>query len=496
MSIIGVGGRSSLVVQSLVDMRRQLGELQQQLGTGRKSETYAGLGLGRGVSIGLRSQLSAISAFSDTISHLGMRIDLQQTALSRISALSHEIKGAALKSATVTAGESVFTQQSASAAMGEIIGLLNSRAGERYLFSGRAADQPAVAAMDAILNGSGGQAGLRQVIDERRQADLGADGLGRLVVSAPAPSTVALAEDAAGSIYGFKLAAAATTSPGISISGPSGSPAGLVIDVTGMPAAGDTVQIRLTLPDGSSENLKLTATASAPPGANEFTIGATPADTATSLRAALTASLHQLGDTALTAASAVTAGNDFFGSNPPLRVDGPPFATATAAVADTAGQTVAWYTGESSPGSPRASVTARIDSSVTVSYGARADEDGLRWTLQNIAVLAAVSFSGTDSNAVARSVALNARVGSALDSQNAPGTIASIQADLAAAQTSLAAAKERHQQTTSTLAGMLDGIEGVTPEETGVRILALQTRLQASLQTTSMLYQISLVNMI
>jgi hypothetical protein len=37
-------------------------------------------------------------------------------------------------------------------------------------------------------------------------------------------------------------------------------------------------------------------------------------------------------------------------------------------------------------------------------------------------------------------------------------------------------------------------VEGVTPEEVGVEILALQTRLQASLQVTSMLYQLSLAN--
>ena len=79
-----------------------------------------------------------------------------------------------------------------------------------------------------------------------------------------------------------------------------------------------------------------------------------------------------------------------------------------------------------------------------------------------------------------------------------PGTqkIEDIEAELAGAQTSLAAAKDRHQQTKSTLADMLEQIEGVPTEEVGARILALQTRLQASLQTTSLLFKTSLVNYI
>ena len=39
---------------------------------------------------------------------------------------------------------------------------------------------------------------------------------------------------------------------------------------------------------------------------------------------------------------------------------------------------------------------------------------------------------------------------------------------------------------------MLDSIEGVSPEETATKILALQTSLSASYQTTEMLYQLSL----
>ena len=43
------------------------------------------------------------------------------------------------------------------------------------------------------------------------------------------------------------------------------------------------------------------------------------------------------------------------------------------------------------------------------------------------------------------------------------------------------------------LEDLLQGIEQAPQEEVAAQILALQTRLQASLQTTAMLYQLSIV---
>ena len=49
-------------------------------------------------------------------------------------------------------------------------------------------------------------------------------------------------------------------------------------------------------------------------------------------------------------------------------------------------------------------------------------------------------------------------------------------------------------QATATLNDYLQQIEGVSNEEVGSEILALQTRMQASMQTTAILFQTSLVN--
>ena len=75
MSVTTIGGKSARSVQFLGSMRSQLDELQRQLGTGKKSSDYAGLGLDRGLTIALRSQLSGLSAFGDTITQVGVRLE-------------------------------------------------------------------------------------------------------------------------------------------------------------------------------------------------------------------------------------------------------------------------------------------------------------------------------------------------------------------------------------------------------------------------------------
>ncbi|HVY00712.1 MAG TPA: flagellar biosynthesis protein FlgL [Pseudorhodoplanes sp.] len=496
MTISGVGLRSSAMVQSLVDMRAQLADLQRQLGTGKKSQTYAGLGLDRGLSVGLRAHLSALSSYDSTINTANVRMNLAQSALTRISDIGHESKTNIAATSDVSMQ---IAQQSARSGLGEILGLLNTQAGDRYIFSGLSADQPPVETIDHILDGDGARAGLKQLIAERNLADLGTGQMGRLVVSSPSPTSVAVSEDVAGSVFGFKLAAISTTLTGATVSAPAGSPPQMSVDLGAVnPNAGETVSFALNMPDGTSTTITLTATASANPGPNEFTIGVDTTATAANLQAALTNAIGTAARTTLAAASAVQASNEFFAAdtnNPPLRVSGPP-ATATSLVAGTAADTVIWYTGETSATPARQTATARIDDTITANYGMRANEDAIRRTVQNVATLAAVAFSATNPDAQAESSALYDRVRPALDAPPGAQKIEDIQAEIAGAQNSLAAATERHKQSSATLSDLLQSIEGVSNEEVAAQILAMQTNLQASLQTTAMLYQTNILQYI
>ncbi len=156
--------------------------------------------------------------------------------------------------------------------------------------------------------------------------------------------------------------------------------------------------------------------------------------------------------------------------------------------------TVSWYTGEDGAGSARSTATARIDPSTTVSYGTRANEQGIRWIVQNIAALAATSYSSSDPNASASYAALNQRVYAALGVPAGVQNISDIESSLASAQTAMASTQSQHQQTANMLTNLQQSIEGVDTTEVGAQILSLQTSLSASLSTTARLSQINLLN--
>ncbi len=494
MTVTGVSPNIAPLIQSALDINKQLTTLQQQLGSGQKSQTYGGLGTQSGVAIALNAQLAALSSYDDTITNVGTTVALQQQVLQQVASTASTVQASTVQALTfaVDGTGQTTVQKSAQDELNQVLGALNTQGGNGYLFSGNALDQPSVDTADHILNGNGAAAGLKQVIAERNLADLGSDGLGRLVIPAAAGATLSVSEDAAGSPFGLKLAAVSSSLTNAVVTGPSGSPAAISVDLSGgNPNDGDTITFTFALPDGTAQTLQLQATTSATPGANQFTIGATPAATAANLQAALTAGVSQIGSTSLSAASAMAAADNFF-DDPPLRVSGAP-ASATALAAGTSANTVIWYTGNSAAGSIRSSMTARIDPTITVSYGTQANEEGIRWLVQNVAALAATSYSPTDPNASASYSALTHRVYTALAVPSGVQNVNDIEANLANTQNAMSAAQSQHAQTSNTLTTMLQSIEGVDPTEIGAKILSLQTILSASLSTTVRLSQLNLL---
>ena len=212
-----------------------------------------------------------------------------------------------------------------------------------------------------------------------------------------------------GTPFGFQLTGVDSSLTGATVTGPSGSPPSISVDLGSNPNPGDSIQFQLTLPDGSTQTISLQATTNSPPGANQFTIGTLPSDTATNLQTALTTAITGLTQTALPAASAMAAANDFFGSNPPLRVNGSPPDTSTALVNGTAANTVFWYTGENGSTPARQTATAQVGPTMTIDYGMRANEQALTTLVANVAVLAATTYSASDPNAQANYQALSQR---------------------------------------------------------------------------------------
>jgi len=610
--ILGPGG--SLFGQAVQNINRQLTNLSTQLATGKISTTYSGFGANEGFAIAARSQLSDISAFTTTITNVNTVIDSANTALQSFSTIAGQVQsGAASGAQDITSTGQTIAQQNGLSQLTGLVGILNTQVGDRFIFSGSAINTPAVAPADTILNGSGTQAGLKQVIAERAQAD-GTTGLGRLVITQPTATSVSVAEDVAGSPFGLKLSSVSSNLTGATVTGPSGSPAAISIALGATnPKQGDQVSITFNLPDGTTDSIQLTASNSTPLPADSFAIGATPAQTAANLNAALNTAIGTLANTSLVAASAVEAGHDFFdagtatgsavnnqgsppapitgattlsgaagtdslasgfapgdfitvngtqitfvasgatgnelnvtdsvqtllskidqvtgtstpstvsggvitlhtedasnlsvtSSNPsqlaslglqpvtatqvPLRVSGSPLSSATSLVSDPT-NTVAWYTGNSSP-SPRASSTARIDSNIVVAYGAQANEQAIRTQLEGVAVFAAVTVSPTAANSSATIAALSQRIATNLTPQPGQQTIADIQTDFANAQNTMKEATDRQTQTQTLLQNIVDQTETASTQQVASQILALQTTLQASYETTSMLAGLTL----
>jgi len=619
MSISSINYGSSLLGQSVQAIQSQLTNLSTELSSGVKSTDYAGMGVNEGFAIAARAQLANISAFTDTMTNINTIIDSANTVLQSLSTTTGNVQQeAAATPQNLTSSGQTIGQQGALSQLSAIVGMLNTQVGDRYIFSGSAINTPAVASADDILNGTTTQAGLKQLIAERAQADLGTNGLGRLVLSQPTATSVQVAEDVAGSPFGLKLNAVSSSLTNATVTGPSGSPAAVQIDMTaGNPNPGDQVSFTFNEPDGTTDSIQLTATNAQPPPTGSFTIGATPAATAANLSAALNSSISTLANTSLLAASAVEAGDNFFnidgmasgsavnnqgappapitgttalsgaaGTNslssgfiagdtitvngttltfvasgasgnelnvtdsvqtllsridaitgtstpstvhggvialntdnasalsvtssntaafaalgfagtvtaatPPLRVSGSPLGSATSLVNGSA-NTVAWYTGNSGPGSARASSTVRVDSSQVVQFGAQANEQAIRQALQGIATYAAVTVSPTATNSLAEVAALSQRIATNLTPQAGQQTIQDIQTDFATAQGTMKDATARQTQAKTALQNLISGTEGIDQNQVASEILQLQTNLQASYQTTAMLSQLSLV---
>jgi flagellar hook-associated protein 3 FlgL len=492
MAINSLGGSSPLLNQSILNIQNELNTAQLQLSTGEKGTTYSAMGSGEEFAISARAQLAEITGFQNASTNATTTINVANTALQSLADTASQVQqAAATGNATVNSNGQSTAQTSAVTELQSMLSLLNTQSGNSFVFSGNAINTPAVASADQILNGNGAQAGLTQVISEEQQADLGTNGLGRLTVSAPSATSVSLTEDT--SSFGMKLNSVTSTLTGATVTGPTGTPGSISVALGATnPNPGDQISFTLNMPDGTTQTIQLTATTTSPPPAGSFTIGTTSAATATNLQNALTSSIGTVANTSLVAASAMEATSNFFAS-PPQRVDGPPFDTATSLVNGTAANTVSWYTGGTTTGSPLATQSAQVGSGVTVQYGIQANEPAIASQLQAVAAFAAFSTSATNPNASAQVAALSSSVAQALTPQPGQQTIADIQTDLANATTTIQSVTAQQTQTQTTLQNVISQVETVSPDQVASQMLSLQNSLQASFETSSTLSQLSLL---
>ena len=234
MSISSINYGSSVLGAQVRNINQQLTDLSTQLSTGKLSQNYSGMGTNEGFAIASRAQLSNIAAYTDTITNVNVNINLENTALQSLTTIRNTVQtGSATSSQDLNVNGQTVAQNTAAAQFGSMVGVLNTQSGNRYLFSGTAYNTQSVANAGDIINGTTTQAGLKTVMAERQAADLGANGMGRLVQS-QAAGVISVAEDSATSPFGLKIAAVSSTLTGATVTGPSGSPVSFSVNLNGV----------------------------------------------------------------------------------------------------------------------------------------------------------------------------------------------------------------------------------------------------------------------
>ncbi|WP_137152425.1 hypothetical protein [Devosia sp. FKR38] len=340
-------------------MQDRFATLQMQLGTGDKASTLSEMGRDLPMSLSVRSRLAKIDGFSANIETVKLRLSFLDKTMSRLDAIEGEARNSAVQGQYGTNNINMATLPSLSKArLDEVVTLLNSDVAGRYLFGGANTDSAPLPDTETLLNGQGGKAGFKTVVSERKAADAGLDGRGRLASSqAVGTSTVKLSEDGVHP-FGMKVSTISTTSSSVTVTQPTAGtlPLGKEVGVTFAiaPAAqiveGQSISMGFALPDGTETQISLRAVtaANATGAVDEFVIGADAETTAANFKTTLDAKLVQVGKNVLAGASTFAAAENFYNGagEPVLRVQGSP-ATATALRVADETDTIMWYSGQS-----------------------------------------------------------------------------------------------------------------------------------------------------
>ena len=496
MSLIN---RTMFPVNSGITQIKQLQErfatLQTQLATGQKATSLADMGTDRYFDLSVRSRMGRIVGYENNIDMTNLRLDVFDKVLARLDTIETDGRGGMVPGGYGTGEINFGTAPTlAKSRLDEVLNLLNTDVDGRHLFGGSVTDKKPVETLGPILDGVAGKAGFKQIAAERLQADLGT-GNGRLTLGG-ATNTVTLTEDG-DHPFGFKLSTLTTTSAGVTLSAPSGTPPqNLGVTFTSQPLEGETVTVGFTLPDGSEEGITLKAVTGTP-GEGEFQIGVDVDATAANFSAALGTALTDMAGTKLNAASAFAAAENLFNGqgDPLLRVVGPSFSTATALATADPSTTVIWYKGEDAA-DPRATVGSRVDDGVTANYGVQANERGLVELVRSLATVAVQSFPSSDPTSKGRFDAVASRNIEHLaeSHNNESGSIEMITVELGTTRAAAENVGDRLGAYKAQLSNMLSDIESISKEDVAMEMLSLQTRLTASYEATSLISQLSLVN--
>ena len=475
---------------AFVDQNALQDVLYRQARTQKIADTYGGLGGAAASSVNLNARIREISTFDDVIKIGKGSIAIANSAVNSFSSSAAKLKNEILFIGKGGNADSRLSAQNVvKERFGLMIDMLNTNDTSTYVFGGKESNTPPVISKEEMLDGTPGKAGLKQLVSERKQADLGADSLGRTAITQTG-ATVNFAETVANLPFGFKIQSVTSTLDNATVTGPTGTPPAVSTNFTGVPTLGKSFTVKLGLPDGSSKDVVLTTALTQ--GVGTFSPGLDAQATADNFKTALTNTIKFTAETALASASALATSQDFFtgiDAKPLQRVQGPNFETATAFTTATDANTTVWYKGTDTATDPRQDRLLVASQRIKVGIGVRANEAGFQKTLASLGALLATEFSTTEATAIAQFGDGRERSVAAISA-----AVPSVEAVILSLGTSKALVEdvEKNNVTTKEIINQaLDDVEGVSLQETSVKLLAVQNQIDLTYKISSTIFRLS-----
>src|SRR5919107_1849365 len=137
-----------------VSMRRELDSLQRQLSTGKRADSFAGLGFERRSSLDVRGKMAMLNGYQSTIAGGTLRLKLMAQVAERLDGMGRETRSDLLGTGFDIGGDGRGTAQNlAEQRLREALDHLNKDINGRHLFAGRSVDAAPVESYDRIMNG-------------------------------------------------------------------------------------------------------------------------------------------------------------------------------------------------------------------------------------------------------------------------------------------------------------------------------------------------------
>ena len=143
----------SNLVSNSATVRNQLAQVQEQVASGRVSDTYSGLGNQARTSLNLGPVIAHQAVWQSNIDAAQGRLDVTQSALTSISGIAADFFARVNSLDTVDPSSVQGVAQAARSALQQVAQLLNSKSGDIYVFSGTDTSNPPVTSTDpAVLS--------------------------------------------------------------------------------------------------------------------------------------------------------------------------------------------------------------------------------------------------------------------------------------------------------------------------------------------------------